>query len=222
VGCTLSLETDGFFDHVRAGRIRPHRSTIRRAMPGALELETGETVDADVVIFGTGFRQQAPFLAEPVRATVQDEAGVFHLFRNLVHPDVPRLGFVGYNSSLYSQLTSEIGARWLAEHFAGRLRLPARDDMLREVAARWEWMRTERPRGTARGTCVIPFNFHYINALLRDMGARTRRAPLNPVREYLLPVDPSLYAGLKAELERNRARRARLNERRAEERPAGV
>jgi dimethylaniline monooxygenase (N-oxide forming) len=222
VGCTLSLETDGFFRHVHAGRIRPHRSTIRRAMPGRLELETGEVVDADVVIFGTGFRQQAPFLAEPVRKTVQDEEGVFHLYRNLVHPDVPRLGFVGYNSSLYSQLTSEIGARWLAEHFAGRLPLPARDAMLSEVAARWKWLRTERPRGTAHGTCIIPFNFHYINDLLRDMGARTRRAPLNPIREYLLPVDPSLYADLKDELERNRARRKRKVRRAVEDNAVGV
>jgi dimethylaniline monooxygenase (N-oxide forming) len=222
VGCTLSLETDGFFAHVHAGRIRPHRSTIRRAVAGALELESSETVQADVVIFGTGFRQQVPFPAEPVRAAVQDQAGVFHLHRNLVHPEVPRLGFVGYNSSLYSQLTSEIGARWLAEHFAGRLRLPPREAMLREVRERWEWLRTRRPRGTAHGTCLIPFNFHYIDDLLRDMGARTRRAPLNPLREFLLPVDPSLYADLKAELERNRARRARKSNRRTEGEPAGV
>jgi dimethylaniline monooxygenase (N-oxide forming) len=222
VGCTLSLETDGFFGHVHEGRIRPRRTTIRRALPGALELESGEMVEADVVIFGTGFRQEVPFLAEEVRATVQDADGVFHLYRNLLHPDVPRLGFVGYNSSLYSQLTSEIGARWLAERFEGRLRLPAREAMLRDVRERWEWLRTRRPRGTANGTCLIPFNFHYINDLLRDMGARTRRAPLNPFREFLLPVDPTLYANLKAELERNRARRARGAARRAEGEPVGV
>ena len=222
VGCTLSLETDGFFDAVHADRIRPHRSTIRSAAPGALELENGETVDADVVIFGTGFKQQAPFLADSVRRTVQEQAGVFHLYRNLIHPDVPRLGFIGYNSSLYSQLTSEIGARWLAEHFAGRIALPPREAMLADVRERLEWLRRERPRGTANGTCLIPFNFHYINDLLRDMGARTRRAPLNPVREYLLPVDPSLYAGLGAELARNRARRAPSAERRPEGETAGV
>ncbi|HET6231251.1 MAG TPA: NAD(P)-binding domain-containing protein [Longimicrobiaceae bacterium] len=204
VGCTLSLETDGFFPMVHEGRIRPVRGTVREARPGAVELDTGETVEADVVVFGTGFRQEVPFLPADVRARIVDDAGVFHLYRNLVHPDVPILGFVGYNSSLYSQLTSEIGARWLAEHFRGDLKLPARDRMLREVRERLEWLHTERPRGTASGTCLIPFNFHYINDLLADMGARTRRAPLNPVREFLLPVDPSLYKDLKAELDLKR------------------
>jgi dimethylaniline monooxygenase (N-oxide forming) len=209
VGCTLSLETDGFFEHVHAGRIVPHRGTIRRFAAGRVELSTGETVDADVVVFGTGFRQQAGFLPAEARSRIQDVHGTFHLFRNLVHPDVPRLGFVGYNSSLYSQLTSEIGARWLAEHSAGRLALPPREAMLREVRDRWEWLQRDRPRGTASGTCIIPFNFHYIDDLLRDMGARTRRAPLNPVREYLLAVDPSLYAGLGEELARGRIGRSR-------------
>jgi dimethylaniline monooxygenase (N-oxide forming) len=94
--------------------------------------------------------------------------------------------------------------------------------VLAGVRERLDWLRRERPRGTANGTCLIPFNFHYINDLLRDMGARTRRAPLNPVREYLLPVDPSLYAGLGAELARNRGRRTRPTERRTEGEPVGA
>jgi hypothetical protein len=50
---------------------------------------------------------------------------------------------------------------------------------------------------------VVPFNFHYINDLLRDMGARTWRTR-NRLREYLMPVDPSIYADLAAELEQKR------------------
>jgi dimethylaniline monooxygenase (N-oxide forming) len=210
VGCTLSLETDGFFAHVHAGRIQPHRATIARAAPGVVHLDSGEALPAEVLVFGTGFRQGVPFLDDATRAAVQDADGAFHLYRNLIHPDVPGLGFVGYNSSLYSQLTSEVGARWLAEHFAGRIPLPTGERMLREVQARLDWLRTERPRGTASGTCLIPFNFHYLDDLMGDMGLRTRRAPFNPVREYLLPVDPSLYAGLKDEIERGRRTRTGL------------
>ena len=66
---------------------------------------------------------------------------------------------------------------------------------------------TERPLGLASGTCIVPFCFHYINDLLRDMGARTWRSR-NRLREYLMPVDPALYAGLGAELAAQRARRA--------------
>jgi hypothetical protein len=70
-------------------------------------------------------------------------------------------------------------------------------------------VRENRPQGTASGTCIVPFNFHYIDDLLRDMGARTVRRPLNRFREVMLPFDPGAYANLKAELDRNRARRLR-------------
>lgn len=211
VNCMLGLATDGFYDAVRAGRIAARMGGVRALHAGAVELDTGERVRADVVVFATGFRQEVPFLDASVRRTVQDEAGVFHLHRNLVHPDVPRLAFVGYNSSLYSQLTSEIGARWAARWFMGEVRLPPRDAVLREMQARWAWVRENRPRGVASGTCIIPFTFHYVDDLLRDLGARTVRRPLNRIREVMLPFDPSVYANLKAELDRNRARRLRAS-----------
>ncbi len=155
---------------------------------------------------GTGFRQEVPFLAEPVRRRVVDGEGVFRLFRNILPPDVPGLAFIGYNSSLYSQLTSEVGARWLAEHLRGGLRLPPAAEMHREIRERWEWIRAERPRGAAGGACIIPFTFHHLDDLLRDMGARTLRSR-NPAAELLMPVNPALYAGLRAELEAKRAAR---------------
>lgn len=209
VSCALSLATDGLYEAVRDGRLGARQAGVRALHPGEVELDTGERIPADAVVFGTGFQQCAPFLDEGVRRTVQDEAGVFHLYRNVVHPDVPRLAFVGYNSSLYSQLTSEIGARWAARLWMGELRLPPREGMLDEVQARWAWLRANRPLGTASGTCVVPFNFHYIDDLLRDLGARTARRPLNRVAEWMMPVDPGNYADLKAELDRNRARRLR-------------
>lgn len=211
VNCQLSLATDGFYEAVRGGRIHAHRSGVRALHAGAVELENGERVQADVVVFATGFRQEVPFLDASVRETVQDRAGVFHLYRNLMHPDVPRLAFVGYNGSLYSQLTSEIGARWAARWFMGELPLPPREAVLGQVRARWEWVQQNRPHGTAGGTCIVPFTLHYVDDLLRDMGARTVRRPLNRLREVMMPFDPSVYADLKAELDRNRARRLRAS-----------
>ena len=203
VGCNLSLETDGFFDAVASGRIRPVRAEVARFRPGAVELTTGERVEADVVVFGTGFRQEVRFLDESVRTRVVDGEGTFRLHRNLVHPDAPRLGFVGYNSSLYSQLTSEIGARWLARFFLGQVRLPPADEVRGETEARLAWLKRERPHGTAAGTCVIPFTFHYLGELLADLGARPWRSR-NRLKELMATVDPSLYAGLKAELDARR------------------
>jgi len=44
-------------------------------------------------------------------------------------PAVPRLGFIGYNSSTACQLTSEVAAHWLSDRFLGRLRLPSVEEM---------------------------------------------------------------------------------------------
>jgi dimethylaniline monooxygenase (N-oxide forming) len=207
VGCSLSLASGGFYDHVRSGRIQPRRGEPARFSDGAIELVDGGRVEADVVVFGTGFRQQSPFLSDGVMRRVRGDDGCFRLYRNILPPEVPRLAFVGYNSSLYSQLTSEIGARWLAEHVGGRLALPSAAEMRRRIEERLAWFKAERPESVMAGTCVVPFNFHCLNELLGDMGARTWRSR-NRLREYLMPVDPSLYAGLKAELEANRRRRA--------------
>jgi cation diffusion facilitator CzcD-associated flavoprotein CzcO len=207
VSCGLSLASGGFYEHVRAGRIRAVRSRPAWLHAAGLKLADGASVPADVVVFGTGFRQEVAFLPEWARARIQGADGCFRLYRNILPVDVPRLAFVGYNSSLYSQLTSEIGARWLAEHVHGRLALPPHPEMRRRIEARLDWLKAERPNALAAGTCVVPFNFHYINDLLRDMGARTWRTR-NRLRELLMPVDPSVYAGLGAELERKRLRGA--------------
>jgi len=207
VSCGLSLASGGFYEHVRAGRIRAVRSRPAWMHPGGVKLADGASVPADVVVFGTGFRQEVAFLPAWVRERVRGADGCFRLYRNILPVDVPRLAFVGYNSSLYSQLTSEIGARWLAEHVHGRLALPSQPEMRRRIEARLDWLKAERPHSLASGTCVVPFNFHYINDLLRDMGARTWRTR-NRLREYLMPVDPSVYADLGDELKAKRLRGA--------------
>ncbi|HSU12737.1 NAD(P)/FAD-dependent oxidoreductase [Longimicrobium sp.] len=207
VGCTLSLASGGFFDHVRSGRLRVQRGEPARFADGAIELGDGTRVEADVVVFGTGFQQGAAFLPEWVAERVRGEDGNFRLYRSILPPDVPRLAFIGYNSSLYSQLTSEIGARWLVEHARGRFEIPSQAEMRRRIEERLAWLKAERPDSVMNGICVIPFNFHHINELLRDLGARTWRSR-NRLHEYMMPVDPSLYAGLRAELQDRRLRRA--------------
>jgi cation diffusion facilitator CzcD-associated flavoprotein CzcO len=221
VGCSLSLASGGFYERVDDGSLRVVRGEPARLSPGGLELRDGSRVDAEVVVFGTGFRQEAPFLPEPVLARVRGSDGSFRLYRNLLPTGVPRLAFVGYNSSLYSQLTSEVGARWLAEHVQGRLRLPGPPEMERTIDERLAWLRAERPHHLTSGTCLIPFTFHYLNDLLRDMGARTWRSR-NRLREYLMPVDPSLYADLGAELAALHARRAAPREPALARAPAGA
>ncbi|MFH7029179.1 MAG: hypothetical protein ACHBN1_28245 [Heteroscytonema crispum UTEX LB 1556] len=78
---------------------RYEKTSIARFVPGGVELENGDRLQADVVIFGTGFRQDMPFLDEKYRQMVIDMQGNFYLYRHLINPDVPNMGFVGYSSN---------------------------------------------------------------------------------------------------------------------------
>ncbi|MRG97721.1 flavin-containing monooxygenase [Polyangium spumosum] len=207
VGCTLNMAPVGFYEAAQRGTLKLSRGEITRFHEGGVEVSNGARIEADVVIFGTGFKQEIPFLEPSLKRAVQDEQGTFRLYRGLYHPDAPGLGFCGFVNSLYSQLTSEVGARWLCELFLGRMQLPPRDEMIARVDEQIAYRRRERPDGFV-GVCVVPHNFQYIDDLCRDMGARVRRLPENPFREFMLPVDPSLYADLAEELE-TRAREAR-------------
>ncbi|MFI6243725.1 hypothetical protein ACIBEF_28035 [Micromonospora sp. NPDC050795] len=74
----------------------------------AARLADGTVLPADLVICGTGFRQHVPFFDEALHARLQDDAGNFMLYRQILPIGVPRLTFAGYNSSFFSPLSAEM------------------------------------------------------------------------------------------------------------------
>ncbi|BAY28609.1 dimethylaniline monooxygenase [Nostoc carneum NIES-2107] len=204
IGCSISLVPKGFFEHIRAGKIRTIKTKINKFSADGVELENGEEVPADIVVFGTGFLQDIAFLDEQYRRQVFDRQGIIHLYRHLIHPHVPQMGFVGYNYTFCAQLSAEIGARWLSEYVKGNINLPSPQEMLNEVNTELEWRQKDRPYAFVSGACVTPFTFHYIDELLQDMGLNTHRNSGNLIGEYLMPIDPSAYKNLRQELQAKR------------------
>jgi Flavin-binding monooxygenase-like len=158
-------------------------------------------VEADAVVFATGWQQRLDFLDSELRDQVQ-KGGKFHLYRHILPPREPRLGFVGYASSIACQLTSEIAAHWLSQCFRGELPLPAVWDMEREIARVHAWAADVFP-ARAEGYFVGPFLGHYIDELMRDMGLETRRTR-HVISEYFTPLWASRYRDVGEE--RRRAR----------------
>jgi len=197
-----------FYDLVRAGRGQARAGTIARFTGGdAVQLDSGEVLAADVVIFATGWRQQVAFLADELRRQVE-RAGAFHLYRFVLPPDVPQLGFIGYNSSTACQLTSEIAAHWLAQVFRGELALPTRAEMHAEIARVHRWAAQAMPaRGS--GYFIGPYLIHHLDELLRDMRLPTRRSS-NFLSEHLLPMLPARYRSVGDERRRARGEAATI------------
>jgi cation diffusion facilitator CzcD-associated flavoprotein CzcO len=192
-----------FYDALRQGKLAAKRARIT-AFTGekTLKLDTGEQIEADVVICATGWRQSIPFLDPELHRLVLKE-GQFHLYRHILSPDEPHLGFIGYASSLACQFTSEIGAHWLSQHFRGELMLPSNAEMKREIAHVHQWLAEVFPT-RKEGYFIGQYLTHYIDDLVRDMGLPTSRTK-NVLAEYFLPFWPQRYQDLAKERQQARS-----------------
>jgi dimethylaniline monooxygenase (N-oxide forming) len=197
VSCALSVAPDDYYEGVRNGEVTARKGVTERFTPEGLQLVGGEVIPADVVVFGTGWVQSLPFFDAETVSKVVDENGYFRLYRNIVSPELPQLGFVGYNGSLFCQLTSEVGAAWLANLWEDGFALPSAAQMRADVAHRVDWLARKRPTDlrSFRNACVSPFEYHYWDELLTDMGLPTTRTR-NWLVETFKPLAPSDYAEL--------------------------
>jgi dimethylaniline monooxygenase (N-oxide forming) len=205
--CSVSVAPPGFFKNIRAAKIQPIKTSIARFIPGGVELANGQQVSADVVIFGTGFTQSIPFLAEKYRRMLINEEGIFQLYRHLIHPEIPHMGFVGYNSSFYSQLTSEVGAWWLVDYVNGQLSLPAIGEMYQELAAEVDWMKTRFPTVVYGGNCLATFSLRHIEQLIKDMDENHQLKIWKGISQVMLPLDISIFHKVRQELKLLRAQK---------------
>lgn len=202
---TVSLVTDGFFDQVEKGRITIKRDTAidQLVVEGGRRfalLKSGEKIPADIVICGTGWRQEVPFLDTALQARIMDGRGNFRLYRCILPTGVRNLAFNGYNSSFFSPLSAEMGALWIAAHLGGALDLPSERAQLEATDARLRWMEERTEGKHARGTNIIPFSMHQVDELLADMGLSI--GPMQRFMEWQMPVKPGAYARVARDLHR--------------------
>jgi cation diffusion facilitator CzcD-associated flavoprotein CzcO len=195
ISCSLGVEPVGFYNYVREKKIQAEQSELDYFEGNTLVLKNGKRLQPELVVFGTGFRQSLPFLHR-YQDSLRDADGQYRLYRNIICPQLKGLGFVGYNSSLFSTLTSEVAANWLVAHVSGTMELPPVEAMQKEVERSITWRKVSRPIGSEfSGTCVAPFNFAHLDALMRDMGLRTQ-ASRNFVVEFFKPINPADYKKL--------------------------
>jgi len=113
---------------------------------------------------------------------------------------VPDLTFAGYNSSLFSPLSAEMSAVWIASHLAGLHQVPPVQERRRMVAERLTWMDKRTNGHHARGTNIIPFSMHNIDEVLGELGLNIGKG--TRARQWLLPVNPKSYRKVTNELKK--------------------
>ncbi len=121
VNCSVPIATPGFFPMVADGRIKAIRGTFERCDGNTIVMSGGERVPADVAVLAIGYKLGVPFLPEACRDKLVDPDGQYRLYRLIANPDLPELGFVGFNSSFCTVLCADMAAHWLVRYADGQL-----------------------------------------------------------------------------------------------------
>lgn len=128
-------QSQHFLPAVAEGRIET-RPWIASVDGRRVRFADGATVEADALLFGTGYRLSLPFLAPDLVALLRLDDGGVDLADHTFHPDLPGLAFVGLYDLVGPYLpVLELQARWVVHVFAG-LRPAPSDADLREGLAR--------------------------------------------------------------------------------------
>lgn len=200
INCSVPIATPGFFDMVADGRIKTIKGTFDHYEKDGVVLTGGETVDSDMAILAVGWKLGVPFLPEAYRSKLVEADGQYRLFRIIANPDLPDMGFVGFNSSFCTVLCAELAAEWLVRYADGKLaKQPSAAEMNENIEMMLHFKRKERPAaGVYGGLCVAPYHFRHFDELLDDMGAKVRSR--NPLAERLSPPDADAYGRYLASL----------------------
>jgi cation diffusion facilitator CzcD-associated flavoprotein CzcO len=194
VNCSVPIATPQFFPMVADGRIKAIRGTFARYDGKTIVMSGGERVAADLAILAIGFKLGVPYLPETYRNKLVEPDGQYRLYRVIANPDLPDMGFVGFNSSFCTVLCAEMAANWLVRYCDGRLaKQPTAAEMNDNIEMMLHFKRVERPAaGVYGGLCVAPYHFRHFDELLADMGATNNRR--SPLVEKFTPPDADAYA----------------------------
>jgi cation diffusion facilitator CzcD-associated flavoprotein CzcO len=165
-------------DRIAHGTIAPVPNIA--ALEGSqVRFTDGRVVDADVVVYCTGYRITFPFL-DPHLVSAPDNH--IELYRRVFHPDIPNLYFIGLLQPLGAIMPlAEAQGQWVGDHLLGEYVLPAAAEVRADIAADQAAM-AKRYVASKRHTIQVDFDDY-----LRDI-AIERRAGLRRARALLLPA----------------------------------
>ena len=186
------------------GRIIGKLASIERIIDeNTIELNTGEQLQADLIISATGYCLRFPFFSQRICQefgwgsaiiSSSDRADVdLRLYRQMVPVGVPNIAFLGFTTSVGQWMLTEVSSHWISDYFLGRLQLPSSEDKMRtEIESIRRFLRNNFSGNSSR------FNYYWaapIDTLLNDMGVVMHRTS-NCISEYFDVYRPERFKDL--------------------------
>jgi len=197
-----------YYRFVAEGRIQPHHAEVYGFSKDTLKLEQGEEIQSDVVVLSLGSQTPIfPFLPQKYRHLLEAHKDGVQLYRHLIHPSIPNLGFVGFNHGFLHVPAVEIGTLWLCAYLDGELELPSVEQMKQDIEQIRQWKNAHIQFEPTRGSGVNVRYQQYIDILLRDLGISPYRKMPNILAEIFDRYNCSDYKSVLEEYNRNRTSR---------------
>lgn len=200
-----AMQPQMYLKHVAGERLHPHQGELRAFTERGVMLEDGQTIDCDVVVLSLGSGSPTfPFLPDKYRALLESESDGVQLYRHLLHPNVPKIAFAGFNHGFMHVPAVEIGMLWLSAVLAGDLTLPSAEAMRQSMEKIQQWKRDHVNFEPSR-SCAVNTRFQqYLDVLLKDLGLNPYRKTPNVFAELFSQYGPDDYVGIYEEYQAGR------------------
>jgi dimethylaniline monooxygenase (N-oxide forming) len=163
--------SDDLLSRVTHGAIAP-KPNIARLTERTVEFADGSEVEADVVVYGTGYNVTFPFFDE---AVISAPGNDMPLFRRVFHPDRRGVYFIGLLQPLGAIMPiAAAQSEWVCDHLAGVYALPP-DAELRADIARERRRMFKRYVASARHTMQVDYD-DYLADVARERRRGAERA----------------------------------------------
>ncbi len=199
------LEPENYYSFVAEGRILPYHSEVKSFNATGLHLQNGDSLDCDIVVFSLGsLTPSFPFLPAKHRTLLESEPDGVQLYRHLVHPKIPRMGFAGFNHGFLHVPSVEVGTLWLSALWKGELELPPVETMEASIAYLQSWKREHIHFEPSR-SCGVNTRFQqYLDTLLKDLKVSPYRKLPNVLAEVFARYRAADYAEVYKDYQRRR------------------
>lgn len=180
---------DALPNRILSGTVKIKKNVERFTEDGVVfQGENGKVTPVDVVILATGYETCFPFLGKEIL----DTSGThIDLFKYAINPHLKRpesLMFIGLIQP-YGPLIpiSEIQARWFCQLQLGRVKLPSKEQMIRDIEEKRRALHA-RYYSSPRHTMQVDF-VEFMDEIAEQMGAKP-----NLLKYFFL--DPALWRRL--------------------------
>lgn len=197
----VALAPEDYYSFVADGKIQPHQAEVVGFTSDAIQLSDGSDIPCDVVIASIGSGKPTfPFLPDTYRQLLESEHDGTQLYRHLIHPRIPNLGFAGFNHGFMHIPSVEVGTLWLSAVLNEELTLPSVEDMEQTINYVRQWKRDHIQFEPSRSSAINTRYQQYLDIILQDLGLSPNRKS-NPVSEIFARYSAADYAGLVEEYE---------------------